>query len=140
MSGSTEEELKSAADIDGAFAPLPRSDVTAVVLDGEAVVLAEGASGAHYLDELATLYGTRSTADPRSTSWPRTSQMCSAPISPSCETISSIHRTSGAPGCSKGWRTNRHPSPRSRGRLADVESPSRPSGCRTRMERSRSPI
>ena len=55
MSGSTEEELKSAADIDGAFAPLPRSDVTAVVLEGEAVVLAEGASSAHYLDELATL-------------------------------------------------------------------------------------
>jgi peroxiredoxin len=55
VSEPTEEELKSAADIDGAFAPLPRSDVTAVVLDGEAVVLAEGASSAHYLDELATL-------------------------------------------------------------------------------------
>ena len=29
--------------------------MTAVVLDGEAVVLAEGAGSAHYLDELATL-------------------------------------------------------------------------------------
>ena len=55
MSEPAEEELKSAADIDGAFAPRPRPDVTAVVLDGEAVVLAEGASSAHYLDELATL-------------------------------------------------------------------------------------
>lgn len=50
-----EEALMAAADIDAAFAPLPRSDVTAVVLDGEAVVLAEGASSAYYLDELATL-------------------------------------------------------------------------------------
>ena len=55
MNEPTEEELNSAADIDGGFAPLPRSDVTAVVLEGEAVVLAEGASSAHYLDELATL-------------------------------------------------------------------------------------
>ena len=34
---------------------MPRPDVTAVVLDGEAVLLAEGASEAHYLDEIATL-------------------------------------------------------------------------------------
>ena len=44
-----------AGDIDGAFVPVPRPDVTAVVLDGEAVLLAEGASEAHYLDEIATL-------------------------------------------------------------------------------------
>jgi peroxiredoxin len=55
VSGPAGPELMAAADIDAAFAPLPRSDMTAVVLDGEAVVLVEGASGAHYLDELATL-------------------------------------------------------------------------------------
>ena len=55
MSQPAEEELMNAADIDAAFVPLPRSDVTAVVLEGEAVVLAEGASSAYYLDELATL-------------------------------------------------------------------------------------
>ena len=48
-------EEMSADDIDGAFVPVPRPDVTAVVLDGEAVLLAEGASEAHYLDEIATL-------------------------------------------------------------------------------------
>ena len=48
-------EEMSAEDIDGAFVPVPRPDVTAVVLDGEAVLLAEGASEAHYLDEIATL-------------------------------------------------------------------------------------
>ena len=52
---AAEEELMAAADIETTFAPLPRPDVTAVVLDGEAVVLAEGASSAYYLDELATL-------------------------------------------------------------------------------------
>lgn len=45
----------SAGDIDGDFAPMPRPDMTAVVLDGEAVLLADGASEAHYLDEVATL-------------------------------------------------------------------------------------
>lgn len=45
----------AAADIDGSFTPRARPDVTAVVLDGEAVVLAEGAATAHYLDRLATL-------------------------------------------------------------------------------------
>lgn len=50
-----EEELMAAARIDATFAPSPRPDVTAVVLDGEAVALAEGASSAYYLDELATL-------------------------------------------------------------------------------------
>jgi peroxiredoxin len=45
----------SAGDIDGAFVPMPRPDVTAVVLDGEAVLLAEGDSEAHYLDEIATV-------------------------------------------------------------------------------------
>jgi peroxiredoxin len=49
------DELMAATDIDAAFAPFPRPDVTSVVLDGEAVILAEGASSAHYLDELATL-------------------------------------------------------------------------------------
>jgi peroxiredoxin len=44
-----------AGDIDGDFAPVPRPDVTSVVLDGEAVLLADGASEAHYLDEVATL-------------------------------------------------------------------------------------
>jgi peroxiredoxin len=49
----------AAGDIDGAFVPRPRSDVTAVVLDGEAVLLAEGRSEAHYLDAIATLvWGT----------------------------------------------------------------------------------
>jgi peroxiredoxin len=48
-------EQISARDIDGAFVPMPRPGVTAVVLDGEAVLLAEGASEAHYLDEIATL-------------------------------------------------------------------------------------
>lgn len=48
-------EEVSAGDIEGAFVPVPRSDVTAVVLDGEAVLLAEGASEAHYLDQIATL-------------------------------------------------------------------------------------
>ena len=55
MSDAAEEELMAAADIDAAFVPLPRPDVTAVILDGEAVLLAEGASSAYYLDELATL-------------------------------------------------------------------------------------
>ena len=54
MSQPAEEELV-ASDIDIAFVPSPRPDVTAVVLDGEAVVLGEGASSAYYLDELATL-------------------------------------------------------------------------------------
>jgi peroxiredoxin len=57
--GAAEPEGMAAADIDGAFVPVPRPDVTAVVLDGEAVLLAEGASEAHYLDEIATLvWGT----------------------------------------------------------------------------------
>jgi peroxiredoxin len=55
VSEPAEEDLMPAADIDAAFAPFPRPDVTAVVLEGEAVILAEGASSAHYLDELATL-------------------------------------------------------------------------------------
>jgi peroxiredoxin len=50
-----EVESMAAGDIDGAFVPLPRPDVTAVVLDGEAVLLAEGSSEAHYLDQIATL-------------------------------------------------------------------------------------
>jgi len=45
----------SATDIDGAFVPLQRQDVAAVMLEGETVVLAEGAAGAFFLDELATL-------------------------------------------------------------------------------------
>jgi peroxiredoxin len=48
-------EGMSAGDIDASFVPLMRPDVTAVVLEGEAVLLAEGASEAHYLDEIATL-------------------------------------------------------------------------------------
>jgi peroxiredoxin len=55
VSEPAEKDLMAAADIDAAFAPLPRTDVTAVVLDGEAVILAEGANSAQYLDELATL-------------------------------------------------------------------------------------
>jgi peroxiredoxin len=46
---------RSAAEIDGAFVPLQRPDVTVVVLEGEAVALSEGAAGAFFLDELATL-------------------------------------------------------------------------------------
>jgi peroxiredoxin len=53
--GVVVSEEMAAAEIDGGYAPIPREDVTAVVLDHEAVVLAEGASEAHYLDELATL-------------------------------------------------------------------------------------
>ena len=45
----------TADEIDLAFVPVRRADVTAVELDGEAVVLAEGLGGAHFLDELATL-------------------------------------------------------------------------------------
>jgi len=45
----------SAAEIGGGFVPRSRADVTAIVLDGEAVVLADGAASVHYLDELATL-------------------------------------------------------------------------------------
>ncbi len=48
-------EEKGAAEIVGAFVPLQRPDVTTVVLDGEAVALAEGAASAFFLDELATL-------------------------------------------------------------------------------------
>ena len=48
-------EGMSAGDIDSGFVPVLRPDVTAVVLDGEAVLLAEGASEAHYLDRIATL-------------------------------------------------------------------------------------
>jgi peroxiredoxin len=48
-------EEMSAGDIDGAFVPIARPDVTAVVLDGEAVLLAEGSSEAHYLNEIATV-------------------------------------------------------------------------------------
>lgn len=55
MNEPAEVEPMTAADIEVTFAPLPRPDVTAVVLDGEAVVLAEGASGAFFLDRLATL-------------------------------------------------------------------------------------
>ena len=55
MSERAEAEEMSAADIDGRFIPRPRPNVTVVVLDGEAVVLAEGAGSAYYLDELATL-------------------------------------------------------------------------------------
>ena len=56
----SEELLERPADeIDGSFVPTPRPDVTAVVLEGEAVLLAEGSSETHYLDELATLvWGT----------------------------------------------------------------------------------
>jgi peroxiredoxin len=55
VSEPAEETLMAAVEVDAAFAPLPRPDVTAVVLDGEAVVLAAGANSAYYLDELATL-------------------------------------------------------------------------------------
>jgi peroxiredoxin len=55
VSEPAEEGLMAASDIEAGFAPTPRHDVTAVVLDGEAVLLAEGASSAHYLDQLATL-------------------------------------------------------------------------------------
>ena len=53
----TEPEVEgmAAGEIDGTFVPTRREDVTAVELDGEAVVLAEGAGGAHFMDELATL-------------------------------------------------------------------------------------
>jgi peroxiredoxin len=41
------------------FVPVKRADVTEVVLDGEAVVLAEGSVTAHYLNEIGTLvWGT----------------------------------------------------------------------------------
>jgi len=50
----TTEEMP-AGDIDETFVPVPRPDVTAVVLDDEAVLLAEGSSEAHYLDRIATL-------------------------------------------------------------------------------------
>ncbi len=50
---------RPAAEIDGAFVPIRGVDVTAVVLDGEAVALAEGAASAFFMDELATLvWGT----------------------------------------------------------------------------------
>jgi peroxiredoxin len=49
------DDEMSAGDIDLALLPVPRSDLTAVVLDGEAVVLVEGESEAHYLDRIATL-------------------------------------------------------------------------------------
>ena len=41
--------------IDGSFVPVPRTSVTAVVLEGETVVLEEGAPDGFYLDRLATL-------------------------------------------------------------------------------------
>ena len=41
--------------IDGSFVPVPRTSVTAVVLEGETVVLEEGSPGGFYLDQLATL-------------------------------------------------------------------------------------
>lgn len=45
--------------IDGDFVPVRGNEVTEVVLDGEAVVLAEGRATAHFLDEIATLvWGT----------------------------------------------------------------------------------
>jgi thiol-disulfide isomerase/thioredoxin len=46
---------RSADEIDPCFVPSPRPNVTAVVLDGEAVLLAEGSGAAHYLDGIATL-------------------------------------------------------------------------------------
>ena len=55
MSDETLESEIAAAEIDGAFVPVQRNGVTTVVLDGEAVALAEGATSAHFLDELATL-------------------------------------------------------------------------------------
>jgi peroxiredoxin len=55
LNGRAQDEVRSAAEIDGAFVPLQRPDVTAVVLEGETVVLAEGEAGAFFLDELATL-------------------------------------------------------------------------------------
>jgi thiol-disulfide isomerase/thioredoxin len=48
------EEL-SADEIDPSFVPVLRPNVTAVVLDREAVLLAEGSSHAHFLNEMATL-------------------------------------------------------------------------------------
>ncbi|MEO8425167.1 MAG: PqqD family peptide modification chaperone [Actinomycetota bacterium] len=46
-------------EIDGAFVPVRRPDVTTVVLEGETVALAEGAADAYYLDQMATLvWGT----------------------------------------------------------------------------------
>ncbi len=67
MSEQADEALMAADDVDSAFAPAPRADVTVVVLDGEAVILADGASSAFYLDDLATLvwntFDGRSTID-----------------------------------------------------------------------------
>jgi len=49
----------SADLIDSTFVPVKRNDVTEVVLEGEAVVLAEGSVTAHYLNETGTLvWGT----------------------------------------------------------------------------------
>ena len=45
----------SADLIDVTFVPEKRDDVTEVVLEGEAVVLAEGRATAHYLNEMGTL-------------------------------------------------------------------------------------
>jgi peroxiredoxin len=45
----------AADEIDGAFVPRKRHDVTEVFLEGEAVVLSEGRAQAQYLDEIATL-------------------------------------------------------------------------------------
>jgi peroxiredoxin len=46
---------RSADEIDARFVPTPRPNATAVVLDGEAVLLAAGSGAAHYLDGIATL-------------------------------------------------------------------------------------
>ncbi len=47
-----------ADEIESEFVPVPRPNVAAVVLDGEAVLLAEGSANAHYLNEIGTIAWT----------------------------------------------------------------------------------
>ena len=81
---------------------MPRSDVTAVVLDGEAVLLAEGASEAHYLNEIATLvwntFDGSATLDELATDF---ADVFDTDIDIVRGDIVSAHSEgSGAPGCS----------------------------------------
>ncbi len=128
-------EEMSAGDIDGAFVPVPRADVTAVVLDGEAVLLAEGASEAHYLDEIghARVEHVRRVGHARRAG--RGLRRC---VRCRRRRRARGHRRahperSGAPGCSEGSRTRPPPEPSfawPTGRRRR-ESRSRRSGCRT---------
>ena len=143
MSECGPAEEMSAVPTSTALRPSPAARRDRRRARGEAVVLAEGAGAPTTWTNSPRSCGARSTARPRSTSWRRTSRMCSGPSSRSCGTTSSRSpRSIGRAGLLEGiaYEAAARAVVR-RGRPASKsESRSRRSSCRTpTASRSRSP-